>query len=84
MEKDFIKTPAARKQYEREARRLMIAHQIVELRQKRHMSQAKLAKLLHTKQQAVARMEKTDYRPSLNTLEKVAEVFGKKLEVKFV
>jgi DNA-binding XRE family transcriptional regulator len=48
------------------------------------MTQGELAKKLHTKQQVVSRMEQDKYKPTLNTLEKIAQVFGKRLEINFV
>jgi DNA-binding XRE family transcriptional regulator len=85
MEKElFAKNPKARQEYEREFQRLMVAHQIAELREKHHMTQKQLAERLHTKQQVISRIEKDTYKPSLTTLEKIAELFDKRLEIKFV
>lgn len=83
-EKKLLKTSKARNAVEREFRRLMVAHQIEELRKKNNMTQKELARRLHTTQQAVSRLEKESYTPSLTTLERVAEVFGKRLELKFI
>ena len=85
MEKElFSKNPKARKEYDREYQRLMISHQIIELREKNHMTQKQLADRLRTKQQVISRMEKDTYKPSLTTLEKIADLFHKRLEIKFV
>jgi DNA-binding XRE family transcriptional regulator len=84
MEKELFKTKKAKKLYEKEVNRLRIAHQITELRERHHLTQKRLAKLLHTKQQVISRIEKYNYKPSITTLEKIAEVFNKKLIIKFV
>ncbi|MBI4656226.1 MAG: helix-turn-helix transcriptional regulator, partial [Elusimicrobia bacterium] len=53
-------------------------------RDRYHMTQAELAKKLHTTQQVVSRLESDRYKPSLTTLEKIARVFKQRLEVKFI
>ena len=83
-EKEFIKTPHMRKAYEDGVTELLIAHKIADLRERSHMTQTELAKKLHTKQQVISRMEKDLYKPSLTTLEKIAHVFGKRLEINFI
>ncbi|HBE87751.1 MAG TPA: transcriptional regulator [Elusimicrobia bacterium] len=83
-EKEFLKTPAMRRAYERGVAGLLIAHKIADLRERHHMTQAELARRLHTRQQVVSRLEQDKYRPSLTTLEKIARVFGKRLEINFV
>jgi DNA-binding XRE family transcriptional regulator len=84
LEKEFLKTPAMRKSYEDGVSALLIAHKIADLRERSHMTQAELAKKLHTKQQVISRMEKDRYTPSLTTLGKIAHVFGKRLEINFI
>ena len=39
---------------------------------------------LHTKQQVISRLEQDKYKPSYSTLEKIAHVFGKRIEINFV
>lgn len=84
MKRELFRSPKVKKAHERELRRLMISHQIAELRERHHMSQKQLAERLHTRQQVISRIEKDNYRPSLTTLEKIADLFGKKLEIRFV
>ncbi|MEI7528698.1 MAG: helix-turn-helix transcriptional regulator [Elusimicrobiota bacterium] len=83
-EKEFLKTPQRRKAYADGVTKLLIAHKIADLREFAHMTQAELAKKLHTKQQVISRMEKDLYKPSLTTLEKIAHVFGKRLDINFI
>ena len=84
LEKEFLKTPVMRKAYEDGVGALLIAHKIADLRERAHMTQAELARKLHTKQQVVSRMEKDRYKPSYTTLGKIAHVFGKRLEINFI
>jgi transcriptional regulator with XRE-family HTH domain len=48
------------------------------------ISQAELAKLMFTHQTVVAKWETGSLRPTIATLEKLAEVTGKRLEVRLV
>jgi DNA-binding XRE family transcriptional regulator len=84
LEKEFLKTPAMRRSYEKGVESLLVAHKIADLRERAHMTQAELAKKLHTKQQVISRLEQDKYKPSYNTLEKIARVFGKRIEINFV
>lgn len=83
-QKELHKDPEIKELSDREFEALVIAHKIVELREHANMTQAQLARELHTKQQVVSRMEQDKYKPSLSTLEKIAHVFGKRLEINFV
>ncbi len=71
--------------YQRELARLQIANQIATLRERRGLSQAALARRIGTKQEGVARMERTDYRSyTTKTLAKVAAALSARLEVRLV
>jgi HTH-type transcriptional regulator / antitoxin HipB len=54
---------------------------IKELRIKEGMTQEELAKRLNTKKSVISRMENHSEDIRLSTLGKVAEVFGKKLQI---
>lgn len=84
LKRELLGDKRAREAYEEELTRLLVSHQIAELRERSHMTQAELARRLHTKQQVISRMEQDQYKPSLTTLEKVARIFNKKLEIRFV
>lgn len=83
-ETEFIKTPAQRLALERALTRLLIGHKVAALRTAAGMTQAELARRLRTKQQVVSRLEQAKYRPSLRTLEKIARVFSRRLEINFI
>ena len=54
---------------------------IKELRLKEGMTQEELAKRLHTKKSVISRMENHSEDIRLSTLGKVAEVFGKRIQI---
>jgi DNA-binding XRE family transcriptional regulator len=83
-EAEFIKTPAQRLAFERALARLLIGHKIADLRAAAGMTQRELAKLLRTKQQVVSRLEQAKYKPSIRTLENIARIFSRRLEINFV
>ena len=83
--KENFKTKEDKKCLEREYKLASIALNIAELRTKRGLSQKELAKIMHTKQQYISRIEHPQNENiTLATLNTVAEVFHKKLLVKFV
>jgi len=61
-----------------------IAQTMTAVRLEAGLTQAELARLMHTEQSVIARWETGWRYPSLTTLEKIAEVTGKRLEVRFV
>lgn len=59
-----------------------VAMLIYQVRTEADLSQAQLARLIHTSQPAIARLEDADYEgQSLSTLYKIAEALGRKVEV---
>lgn len=77
--------PARQARFERELTRLRLANQIMMLREERGLSQAELAARIGTKQSAVARMERDDYKSCrVSTLVKIATAVGRQLDIRFV
>ena len=57
---------------------------ILKAREEKRLSQEQLAKKVGTSQQAIARLESPTYKGrSLRTLEKIAKVLGKRVEIRF-
>lgn len=81
--KEQLKDSEFKKYYNEYGKQLEIAYQILLLRKKKKMSQAALAKKIGTKQSNIARMEAGDQNFSINTLQKIAQVFNKDLKVSF-
>lgn len=78
-----LKNPEFKKYYDEYGRQLEIAYQILQLRKKKKMSQAELAKKIGTKQSNVARMETGQQNFTIEMLQKIASVFGCELRIKF-
>jgi ribosome-binding protein aMBF1 (putative translation factor) len=63
----------------------MVAQLMYEARNQAGLTQGKLAKLVGTRQSVVSRMEDANSQGhSLTTLRRIAEVLGKRLDVRFV
>lgn len=83
--KEDMKDPEFKAYYKEERQALLLALKIAELREKKKLSQLQLAKLMGTSQQAISRLESGEYEGfTLKTLEKIAEVTGMRVEIKFV
>jgi len=78
-----LKDPEFKRYYDEYGRQLEIAYQILQLRKKKKMSQAELAKKIGTKQSNVARMETGRQNFTIEMLQKIASVFGCNLRVEF-
>lgn len=82
--KKDLEVPEFRKAFEEEEIFAAVAIQIAKIRKEEGLSQIQLAKKLHTTQQTISRFEDADNQSfSLKTLAKLAQIFHKKLEVKF-
>ncbi len=78
-----LKDPEFKRQYDEYGRQLEIAYQILQLRKKKKMTQAELAKKIGTKQSNVARMEAGNQNFTIDILQRIASVLGKNLKVEF-
>lgn len=81
--KKQLKNPSIKKAYDEEGIRLEIAYQLNKLRTKQGLTQQVLAQKLNTTQSVVARMEQGRQNFTLDTLHRLADVFGKELKVEF-
>jgi predicted transcriptional regulator len=80
-----LKDPEFSMYFEKEKVINMIARTLVEMRQRRGISQIELAKRAKTTQPVIARLEKgTDTRiPSLDLLNRIAHAMGQKISIRF-
>ncbi len=78
-----LKDSKFRKYYEEEGRKLEIAYQILQLRKKKRMSQAVLARKIGTKQSNIARMESGQQNFTIDILQKIARAFNQELKISF-
>lgn len=74
-----------RKAFDEEEAYASVAIQIARLRERQRLTQGEFAKMLHTTQQNVSRLENPHNNScSLKTLVRVARVFHKELRVQFI
>ena len=85
IEEEFKRDREFRKHYDEEAARLQIGFRIEKLRKLRKLTQAQLAKMIHTTQQTISRLEdKKDARVNITTLSRIAGALRARLEIKFI
>ena len=82
--KEKLKNPEFKKHYDYYGKQLEIAYQILQLRKKKHISQAQLAKKIGTKQSNIARIESGQQNFSVETLEKIAGALDCNLKIMFL
>lgn len=83
LEKELLADPEVKKEYDRLAPRYAVISALIEARLKKGMTQKDIAEKLGTKQSAIARLEGGNINPSLEFLQKIAQVMGYKLTVSF-
>lgn len=81
--KSKLKGKTFRQEFEKESHKIKVAYEIFKLRKGGNMSQEVLAKKIGTTQSVIARMEAGKQNFSLNTLQKIAKIFDKNIEVVF-
>ena len=82
LEKELLSDTATKKEYDRLAPRYAVISQLIAARIKNKMTQQDVAKKVGTKQSAIARFESGGVNPSLEFLQKIAQVMGYKLTVR--
>lgn len=76
LEKELLADPATKREFNKLAPRYAVISELIKARIKHRMTQAELAKKAGTKQSAIARLESGNINPSLEFLQKVAQVVG--------
>lgn len=76
--------PKFRREVEKVRPEYLLQREMILARMEKKMSQRELAKKIKSTQAVISRIESGSVSPSLRTMEKMAEVFGKRLEVRFV
>jgi DNA-binding XRE family transcriptional regulator len=79
----ILQDPKVKSEYDNLDTLYNIKRQIIKLREEQGISQKELAEKIGTKQSAISRLENDDYNPSVELLDKVAHVLGKKLDIRF-
>lgn len=76
LEKELLADPATKREFDKLAPRYVVISELIKARIKYKMTQADVAKRVGTKQSAIARLESGNINPSLEFLQKVAQVMG--------
>lgn len=79
LRKKLLKNKKIKQEYERLTPEYKVLDKIIALRVKNKITQKELAEKLETKQSAISRMEKGMGNPTIDFLNRLASVFGKKL-----
>lgn len=76
LEKELLADPATKREFNKLAPRYAVISELIEARIKHNMTQEEVAKKVGTKQSSIARLESGNINPSLDFLQKVAQVLG--------
>ena len=76
LEKELLSDLTTKREVEKLAPRYAVISELISARIKRNMTQADVAKKIGTKQSSIARLESGNINPSLEFLQKVAQVVG--------
>jgi len=77
-----MKNPGFKKAYEEEEIKTRLAYLIAEKRHKKRISQAELARRIHTKQQVISDIETLKHpNMTLSTLQKIAHALDARLRI---
>ncbi|MGE5217162.1 MAG: helix-turn-helix domain-containing protein [Chloroflexota bacterium] len=82
--REEMKDPEFRRLYEAADIELRVALEITKAREAKNMSQRELAAALKTKQQTVSRIERGAQNLTIETLDRIARVLGRDLQVRLV
>ncbi len=83
MHKKWMKDPKYRKAYEALNDEFVLAAALIDVRGEAGLTQKELAQKMGTTQPFVARLESGQTRPSMRTLERLAEATGSRLLIRF-
>ena len=80
--KRLLQDPEFREQYEALEPEYQLAAALIRLRLAKGLTQEELARLLHTKQESIARLESGSSLPSLSMVKRVANALDADLDIK--
>jgi DNA-binding XRE family transcriptional regulator len=81
--KELLTDPEIKKGYDKLGPRYEVIKKMIELRIKKEMTQAQLAKKLKTKQSSIARFESGNVNPTIDFMLMLSNALGKKLNITF-
>ena len=82
--KVLLKDPLFLKERRSLGPQYQLEREIINARMKNGLNQRDLAKKIKSTQAVISRIESGSVSPSINTVNKIAKAFGKKLQIKFV
>jgi transcriptional regulator with XRE-family HTH domain len=83
LHKRWMKEPKYRKAYEVLEEEFVLASAVIDVRNRAGLTQEELARKMGTTQPVVARLESGRSRPSMRTLERLADATGSRLLISF-
>src|SRR5246500_2512758 len=83
LHKKWMKEPKYRKAYAALEEEFVLASAVIDVRNRAGLTQAELARKMGTTQPVVARLESGGSRPSMRTLERLADATGSRLLISF-
>ncbi|HEY6346031.1 MAG TPA: helix-turn-helix transcriptional regulator [Bryobacteraceae bacterium] len=83
LHKKWMKEPRYRKAYAALEEECALASAVIDVRSRAGLTQKQLARKMGTTQPVVARLESGRARPSLRTLERLADATGSRLLIRF-
>jgi ribosome-binding protein aMBF1 (putative translation factor) len=83
MHKKWLKKPKYKKAYDALEEEFVLAGAVMDVRNRAGLTQEGLARKMGTTQPVVARLESGRSRPSMRTLERLAEATGSRLLISF-
>src|ERR1700724_3272863 len=83
LHKKWMKEPKYRKAHEALEEELVLASAVIDVRNRAGLTQVELARKMGTTQPVVARLESGRSRPSMRTLERLADATGSRLQISF-
>ena len=83
LHKKWMKQPKYRREYEGLEEEFALASAVIDARNRAGLTQQALAKKMGTTQPVVARLESGRRRPSMRTLERLAQATGSRLLISF-
>lgn len=81
LEKELLSDSATKREFDKLTPRYAVISQLIAARIKNKMTQLDVAQKVGTKQSAIARLESGNVNPSLEFLQKIAQVMGYKLTI---
>jgi len=83
LHKKWMKDPRYRKAYDALEEEFVLASAVIDARNRAGLTQQELARKMGTTQPVIARLESGRVRPSMGTLERLAEATGSRLLIRF-